>query len=146
MSYNPWADLRQRQDITFGVTRLPWDRGWWVPAERGIVLDDRLSQVERRCVLAHELVHAENDDQPCGRIKGAARVGLRQEQRARRQAAIRLVDLIPLIDAAMWCHSIEEMAAELVVDVPTLLDRIACLEDEDRRWIARRLSERGEVA
>lgn len=60
--WNPWRELRARPHITLEWTLLRGDRGQWVPHPDGtatIHLDPRLSQRERRCVLAHELVHDE---------------------------------------------------------------------------------------
>lgn len=60
--WNPWAALRARPHITLHQQLLRGHRGLWVPRVGGtadIYLDVRLSRRERRCVLAHELVHDE---------------------------------------------------------------------------------------
>jgi hypothetical protein len=61
--WSPWRELRDRPHIEFTLGRLPHSTGgavYW--PERGwtaILLDRRLNQTERRCALAHELVHDE---------------------------------------------------------------------------------------
>lgn len=60
--WNPWAALRARPHITLHQELLRGVRGVWVPHPNGtadIFLDRRLSRRERRCVLAHELIHDE---------------------------------------------------------------------------------------
>lgn len=60
MAWNPWAALRELEDVALIRARLP-GRGLLTRRRHahGIVLDDRLGQVERNAVLAHELVHHE---------------------------------------------------------------------------------------
>ena len=59
--FNPWRELRARPWIELRWTFLRGQRGLWVPETVGstIHLDPRLGRRERRCVLAHELVHEE---------------------------------------------------------------------------------------
>lgn len=61
--WQPWRDLADRKHIVFGVRPLPAATGGAVHVRRGdrtaIVLDPGLTQAERRCALAHELVHDE---------------------------------------------------------------------------------------
>lgn len=64
MRWNPWAALREREHIDFEIHRLPDSMGGgvhavWPDGKAQIVLDDRLSFVERRCGLSHELIHDE---------------------------------------------------------------------------------------
>lgn len=62
--WNPWTQLKAEPDVLLIMRDdLPPELGggaYWPDAGGGvIVLDRRLSQVERNCVLAHELVHHE---------------------------------------------------------------------------------------
>lgn len=60
--WNPWRALREREHVRLAWTRLRGTRGLWESHGDGRVtihLDPRLSRRERRCVLAHELVHDE---------------------------------------------------------------------------------------
>ena len=80
VKYNPWADLRAREELTCAVTRLPdgWGDAWYDPVTHGIVIDDRLSRVERRCVLAHELAHVANRDATVMTVVGTPGAALRE--------------------------------------------------------------------
>lgn len=63
-TWNPWRELRARTHLVFGLVRLPNAVGggvYW-PYEDGtaaVMIDDSLSQLERKMVLGHELVHDE---------------------------------------------------------------------------------------
>nr|WP_084813969.1 MULTISPECIES: ImmA/IrrE family metallo-endopeptidase [Dermabacter] len=72
-----------------------------------IRLDKRLLQVERRCTLAHELVHLEAGE---GRACTASR-----EREVNRVAAARLISLEALVAASRWARDPAELAEELWV-------------------------------
>lgn len=60
--WNPWAELRGRTDIEFGIGPLPGERDAMTvnyPGQPVIALRPGLSQVERRRAMAHELIHLE---------------------------------------------------------------------------------------
>jgi hypothetical protein len=61
--WDPWAALTARQHIVYRRKALPRSTGgalyWPVGAYVGIFIDPRAARVERRCLLAHELVHDE---------------------------------------------------------------------------------------
>lgn len=140
MAYDPWAHLRALPHVALRWTRddheLADALAWWYPDAGEIVMDDRQPQAERRCTLAHELVHAERGDEPC-----ASRVlELRQERAVDREAARRLIDLRALADALAWTHDVAEAADELWVDVATLRTRLADLDDCERAYVRRRLA------
>lgn len=59
--------------------------GFYAPGLDLIVLDSRLTDVQRRCVLAHEISHARHMDAGCRADKWA-------ERRADREAAKMLID------------------------------------------------------
>lgn len=88
--WNPWRALRDRPHIELRFGRLGGLQGLWQRDHLGelIVLDDRLDRRQRRCVLAHELVHAER-----GIGHGAATDATmeREEAAVRREVARRLV-------------------------------------------------------
>lgn len=140
-AYCPWQHLRQRSDLTFGVTRLPAGDGWWLPDEKAIVLDDRLDQAGRRSTLAHELVHAEAEDTNCaGQGPDGARIARRREGAADRTAAQRLITLERLADALAWARRPEEAAAELHVTLPVLRRRLADLTAGEQQVIEDRIA------
>jgi hypothetical protein len=60
--YSPWRDLRARPHVTLRWAWFAHRTGEWEPHADGtatIWLDYRLTRRERRCVLAHELIHDE---------------------------------------------------------------------------------------
>lgn len=119
--WNPWRSLGERPGIELWFGRLPDGlHGLWQRDALGelIVLDDRLSRRQRRCVLAHELVHAER-----GIGHGAATEATmeREEAAVRREVARRLVPPDQLADL---------VARRLTVG-PVTLDEIAEAFDVD---------------
>lgn len=89
-----------------------------------IWLDKHLQQVERRCILTHELVHLRHGHTTCQTT--TAEIDVRVE------TARRLITLEALIAASRWTQHIEELADELWV-VPTVLtDRITHLRAYER--------------
>lgn len=67
----------------------------------------RLLQAERRCALAHEIIHLERGDTgPCSRAV---------EAEVNREVARRLIPFSALMDAMAWSDQIEEIADELWV-------------------------------
>lgn len=100
-----------------GVYDWPHDR---------IVLHDGLTPVQARCTLCHELEHVRHGDRSCTG-KG--------EERARRRAALRLVDSVDyaaaeqVYDGNTWL-----MAVELGVTVQVLDDYRRALHDSGVVW------------
>ena len=131
--YNPWAHLATQKDITFGVTRLPAGLGWWIPSERAIVLDDRLTRVGRRVVLAHELAHVDlgHAEMAWFGVK-TDDLGRLLESQADRLAARRLIQVNDLADAIAASEDTWTVAEELDVDVDTLWIRLRHLNPRER--------------
>jgi len=130
--YDPWEHCAQlglrviRRDL-----RKP-HRALWHPPSRTVILERSLSQRERRCSLAHEIVHVERGDE----CRQAARV----EVAVHAVAARRLVTLEELVAGLRWTKSPHVLADELWVDVPTLECRVDSLTDHERLWIDERLA------
>lgn len=136
MVRGPWEVLASMPDVVLGYRELPSGRGWWVPEERVILLDSRLSRRGRRCVLAHELVHVRRGDEACG-------IGVfdqRQERDADEAAARWLVPLERLAVAELWGRSRWEVADELDVEVDVLATRVAVLLPAEREYLNGRLA------
>lgn len=149
-TYNPWADLGSRPHICCDsrTVELPAGTGWWLPDVMGIVLDRRLTRVERRCALAHELRHVDNGDVqifPIG--PDGPRLAKRQETRADREAARRLVSVNALA-AAMRTHPNDPAAVahELDVTVDVLRCRLDHLADAERGWLEEELGRHDHAA
>ncbi|GAA2070980.1 ImmA/IrrE family metallo-endopeptidase [Williamsia deligens] len=130
MSYHPWRDARSRKhlEIAFGESSADCWRGSFSPGR--IEVDSRQSQAERRCTIAHELVHDERRVFPRDPALRA-----REEVAVERIAARRLVALERLLDVLRWTRHTDEVADELWVDVPMLVALVRSLTDEERTWI-----------
>lgn len=119
MRYSPWADLGARPHICCDAhtIELPHGGGWWLPDVLGIVLDRRMTRVERRCALAHELRHVDHGDEQVAHVgPDGPRLARRQEARADREAARRLISIDDL-SAALVAHPHDGAAAAEQLDV-----------------------------
>ena len=93
-----------------------------------IWMDKRLDQVERRCTLAHELIHIER--QHIGCQPAAVEEGVRAE------AARRLISTEDLANALRWSTAPLEVADELWVTPEVLEDRLLFLSPSDAAFLA----------
>lgn len=135
VGWNPWRELRTREHLTLEWRWLHRARGLYIPHGDGtatIVLNARLSRRERRCTLAHELVHDERGityttDTP------AALVAI-EERSVQRQAIRRLVPPAALIDliAAMAPNPVTVVDIADHFDVDWHTARMACIVHEHR--------------
>lgn len=126
MAYDPWGEVPAGWSVDFAVMPV---RGMCRWNRRTILLDIRLSRVEERCTLAHELVHAERG--PFPRWATA-----REEAAVDAEAARRLIPLDALGEALAWSLHPTVAAEELDVDPPTLealLRNLAAAEVEALR-------------
>lgn len=132
------------QAVTLSIEPTPGNKpAWWCPKSDHITLRPGLSQVERRCHLAHELAHRDLEhtgqcDFPDGR-----RQGRRQERDADELAARRLIHLDALIGTLCWTDDPAQVADALWV-TPHMLDvRVETMYGGERRKVqvevARRL-------
>lgn len=126
--YNPWAHFRNE---------VKWDLIWApLPMEiravtdfdrRRVFLDVSLRQVERRCALAHEIVHIERG--PAPRDAAGYR---REEQIVQRITANRLIGVDRLAEALAWDSRPGALADELWVTKDVLLCRLKNLTTAER--------------
>lgn len=123
---HPWRRLRLLVDWTLRWAHLPGGvlgvTDW---THRTITLDVRLSQVERRCTIAHELEHVERGPFPAWDVA-------REEAAVDVAAARHLIPLESLVSAVAWSQDPHEVAEELWVDVPTLEARVRGLTEGER--------------
>lgn len=108
-NYNPW-DHAHRLDIPVlwgnpGCGHL----GLWTGSH--IILDAEMRSREARCVLAHEIVHAEFEDHPTADHIWHAR----REARCNRIAAARLINPNRLLELAATTEDMGIWALELGV-------------------------------
>ena len=88
--WNPWRALRDQPEISFWFAPLAGERGLWerVLGHDTILIDETLGRRERRCVLAHELIHAERG---IGHLLASDATMEKEEELVRREVARRLV-------------------------------------------------------
>lgn len=117
--WNPWNTLRSLEHVSVHWSR-PHPR---VPAatdgDLRIWIDPRANQVERRCLLAHELVHLELKHRGCQPPA--------VERAVRAEVAHRLIHLDSLIRHLPWSRGRFELAEELWVTELVLDDRLSTL-------------------
>ena len=117
--FHPWRALREMTHVVVEWIR-PHPRAPGATNGADVIwLDPRLSQVERRCVLTHELVHLEYGHRGCQPPA--------VEQAVRVRTAERLVELEDLAAAVKWTVDPDELAEELWVTPMVLQDRVAAL-------------------
>lgn len=99
---HPWRLLRERDDLTLSVRDLGDDGPLGLTGGSTIVLTTGLLQVERRCVLLHELIHLERG------IPHSA--DDREEAAIEHEVARRLVPFAELVEALRWSCEVDEVA------------------------------------
>lgn len=139
-SFSPWRHLRGLPDVELRFTDdddfLDGAQAWYFHRLRAIVMDKRLTQVERRSVLAHELGHVIRGDVPCGDEV----LDARQENVVDQWAARQLITLDALVDALRWSRQADEVADCLWVTVDLLEVRIRHLHPSERAYVTGRLT------
>lgn len=147
--YDPWADADQRTDLDYLLDdALPRGDAWWLPWLKLIIIRESLPAVVKRCVLAHELVHVDHGDVQLAHVgPDGPRLAHRQEERADREAARRLLDLRDLA-AAMLAHPANPRAVahELDVTIDVLQHRLQHLRPAEDRWLRTELAGRDHAA
>lgn len=126
---SPWRALERLPD---------WRVDWcWPPGQGRVIYDHKLIELRHdltataeRCVLTHEIVHAERG--PFPRWATA-----REEETVKREAARRLIPIRALADALAWSQLATEIADELSVDVETLQARLRGLHPAERAFLER---------
>lgn len=125
---HPWRDLRDHlAHVTVHWRTLPSPVSGCTDGER-VWLHDGLSQVERRCVLAHELEHVRRGH------REAQPAAVEREVR-RSVARYLLPDLAALAGALAWANTQDEAAEELWVTPAVLRDRLEGLTEAERAWL-----------
>lgn len=132
MVVNPWRVLRSLEHVI-----LRWHDGGpmgkTIHSEQAISLRRGMTWEERRCTVAHEVLHIERGPQPHG-------LRAKDEERVRRETAQRMIpDIRPVGDAIAWALSEEEAAHELGVDVYVLRYRLKHMSPMERAWLRHRL-------
>lgn len=122
---DPWTDLRGRPHVDLVWADLPRGVRGLTDGVATIWLSRRLSQRERRCTLAHELVHLD-----WGHTEGQPP---NVEAAVNAEVARRLLpDLDSVGDALAWSRTLDEAAHELWVTTEVLASRLDGLGDTER--------------
>lgn len=125
---DPWGYLRSRPDLTLVWADLPGRLRGCTDGQKTIWLDRHLLQHERRCTLAHELVHVHHHH--VGRQPRTVEDRVREET-----ARILLPDVDQIVDALRWGQTVGEVADDLWVTHDTLVCRLDHLTDTERAAI-----------
>jgi hypothetical protein len=135
--YDPWWDLSQRTYLRVEFVDAPTGRRGVIRGN-DIMIDRHQLQVERRCTIAHELVHDERRVFPAEPVLKA-----REETLVERTAARRLIELGDLIDALRACttRQSDSLADSLWVDRPMLEARMAALDPIEVAELEHRLGD-----
>ncbi|MFK5257144.1 ImmA/IrrE family metallo-endopeptidase [Propionibacterium freudenreichii] len=132
---HPWRRLRGLTDWTVQWCQLKSDKcGDTDFSSHTIYLDANLNQVERRCALAHELVHVAR-----GQIPADPDLAAREEAAVEQETARQLIDLPELVDAIKWATTLAEAADILWVTIPVLQNRLDHLHPAERSSLKRQL-------
>ena len=134
--FHPWRALRALTHVVVIWVRPHADAPAGTNGRDVVWIDPRLLQVERRCVLTHELVHLEHGHAGCQPTA--------VERRVRAAAARTLISHEDLAAALPWALSLEELADDLWVPPLVLRDRLAGLTATERADLAARLPEHHE--
>lgn len=140
MRYHPW---RHARDLGLTIEFVPGLRARATYSAGLIQIRDGLSQRERRCALAHEIVHVERGDDGVS----CSRWHLQKlERQVHLEAAYRLIAIEELADAVITEPDYASMATRLWVDDYTFRLRLAYVTDRERAQIAHLCPEEWRIA
>jgi hypothetical protein len=130
--YDPWLDLRINwPEITVVVLPMTGRLLGWVNYPV-IALRASSGAAQRRCTLAHEIVHLERGISDCGPWAD------REERLVHAEVARRLIDVADLAAAVAelgGTHDIGGLAARLDVDTETVTVRLGLITAAERATI-----------
>lgn len=137
MTVNPWQRLAEdwpQIQVVYSDFAIPtqWGESRWHDGRPvGIVLNKHLNQVERRCVLAHELEHLD---------RGAPHETLRPhiERRVLKATAAYLLPDLTVLADALAAATLREAAEDLWVTWSVLIERLRGLSDAELDFVAAR--------
>lgn len=139
MQVNPWQRLAEDwpqvrvlyadlgSEYKHGSTR--WKAGHPV----GVVLHEQLTQVQRRCALAHELEHLDRGA-PCETLRASI------ERRVINATAKYLLPDLEVLAGMLAAYDLRRAADEMWVTFPVLVDRLRGMTDRELEFVTERRS------
>lgn len=139
--HHPWRAFRALADWRLHWQSLPAGVfGLTNHAERSVILNASLLQVERRCTIEHERQHILR-----GPVPPDPWLAAREESAVEQAAARALISLEHLGDALAWSLDVHEVADVLWVDVDTLRTRMQHLHPSERAYLLGRVEHHGDA-
>ena len=133
--WDPWEHLDQ-SGYKLVWARLPHVAAAYIPSHQAIVLHPGHTRIEQRSALAEELAHLDLAHEPVDDPVDTAR----SEQRARRWAAVRLIEFEQLIEVLEWSDEFGQVAELLEVEADLLAARLETLSESEAAKLAERLA------
>ena len=126
VTYSEMRWIADSLGIRVSSARLPKGMsGLYREADQRILLELNMTYRQKRCALAHELMHWRRGDQTCSTCESC-----RQERRARRDTALALIDPVDYATAENVCDGDPSaIAEELEVTKQVLEDWRTMLHD-----------------
>lgn len=135
---NPWSIAASFPALTIEFVDLPDGHlGKTDVTTDTIYLCKRMRQRQRRAVLLHELHHWLR-----GGVEDSDHLECAEERHVERLTAEALMPLDALIEALVWSVDEWELAEHFHIDVATVRDRLAYLDDADTARINAELDRR----
>lgn len=133
--HHPWRSFRRLVDWTLQWADLPDGLlGHTHYATKTVTLTNGMTQVERRCTIAHETAHIHR-----GPVSDY--LWPREERCVDLEVARTLISWDDLVDAMVWAADEHELADLLWVDVPTAIARLEGLTAGESAELARMLDQ-----
>ena len=108
VNYSEMRWIADSLGIRVSSARLPHGlSGLYRDADQRILLELNMTYTQKRCALAHELMHWRRGDQTCSTCESC-----RQERRARRDTALALIDPVDYATAENVCDGDPSAIAE----------------------------------
>jgi hypothetical protein len=140
MQVNPWQRLAENWPgvpVDYADLGSPHRHGlttWEAGQPLRVSLHQQLTQVQRRCALAHELEHLDRGA-PCETLRASI------ERRVIAATARYLLPDLELLAETIGAYDLRRAADELWVTFPVLVDRLRALTDRELEYVTSRRGE-----
>lgn len=140
MNVNPWQRLAEqwpRVPVEYADLGSPHRHGltlWRAGRPLRVTLHAQLTQVQRRCALAHELEHLDRGA-PCETLRASI------ERRVIAATARYLLPDLDTLAETISAFDLRRAADELWVTFPVLVDRLRAVTDKELAYVTSRRGE-----